>query len=44
MVEAIRHHGGSPAYTEYPGVGHDAWTATYANPEVLTWLFAQRRP
>ena len=22
---------------------HDAWTATYANPELYSWLFAQRR-
>ena len=25
--------------TEYPGVGHDAWTETYANPEIYTWLY-----
>ncbi|MFO1485387.1 MAG: prolyl oligopeptidase family serine peptidase [Verrucomicrobiaceae bacterium] len=29
--------------TIYPGVGHDSWTRTYANPEFWEWLFAQKR-
>lgn len=44
MNEAIKTAGGSPKYTEYPGVGHDCWTQTYANDDVLAWLFAQKRP
>lgn len=28
----------------YEDVGHDAWTRTYAEPELWRWLFAQRRP
>ena len=28
---------------EYPGVQHDSWTATYANPDFYQWLFAQQR-
>lgn len=43
MIEALKAAGGAPKYTEYPGVGHDSWTATYANPDVLAWLFSQRR-
>jgi predicted peptidase len=43
MIEAIRAAGGEPKYTEYPGVGHDSWTTTFENPEVLEWLFKQRR-
>ncbi|MFO0877962.1 MAG: PHB depolymerase family esterase [Gemmataceae bacterium] len=43
MIEAIKKAGGEPKYTEYPGVGHDSWTRTYKNPEVLDWLFAQTR-
>jgi predicted peptidase len=43
MVEAVRKAGGKPGYTEYPGVGHDAWTQTYRNPDVLDWLFAQKK-
>lgn len=43
MVEALKKAGGMPKYTEYPGVGHNSWTQTYANPEVLQWLFGQKR-
>jgi len=43
MVAAIRKAGGAPKITIYPGVGHDSWSATYANPEVMAWLFAQKR-
>ena len=43
MVEAIRAAGGDPKYTEYPGVGHDSWTQTYADPDgVFKWMFEQR--
>jgi predicted peptidase len=43
MIEALKAAGGEPKYTEYPGVGHDSWTATYKNQEFHDWLFAQRR-
>ena len=43
MLAAIKEAGGSPSYTEYPGVSHNSWTATYANRELYTWLFAQKR-
>jgi predicted peptidase len=43
MIEAIKEAGGSPRYTEYPGVGHNSWAATYANRDVYAWLFAQKR-
>jgi predicted peptidase len=43
IVEAIKAAGGAPLYTEYPGVGHDSWTQTYANEENFRWLFQQRR-
>ncbi|PID63795.1 MAG: phospholipase [Gammaproteobacteria bacterium] len=43
MVAALTAAGAAPRYTEYPGVGHDAWTLTYRNAEALEWLFAQRR-
>ncbi len=44
MVAAIEKAGGKPKYTEYPGVQHNSWTQTYADPKVLEWLFAQKRP
>lgn len=43
MVDALRAVGSDVRYTEYPDAEHDSWTATYANPEFYTWLFAQRR-
>jgi len=30
-------------YTEYPACGHDSWTRAYGEPELWTWLVAQRR-
>lgn len=41
MVGAVRAAGGSPKYSELPGVGHDSWTPAYRDPVVLEWLFAQ---
>ena len=43
MVEAVKQAGGSPKYTEYPGVGHNSWSKAYASPSTWEWLFAQRR-
>jgi predicted peptidase len=43
MVKAIEKAGGKPKYTEYKGVGHDSWTQTYRNAEVIDWLFAQKK-
>ncbi|WP_326523226.1 alpha/beta hydrolase-fold protein [Sphingomonas sp.] len=42
-VEAVRACGGTPRLTIYPDTGHDGWTPTYDNPELYTWLLAQRR-
>ncbi len=43
MVAALQQAGGHPGYTEYPGVGHNAWAPAYADLAVLRWLLAQRR-
>ncbi len=32
--------GGHPNYTEYPGVPHNCWDATYSNPELYRWFLA----
>jgi len=37
-VEALRACGGQVKFTLYPGVGHNAWTRTYHNPELFAWL------
>jgi lysophospholipase L1-like esterase len=43
MIAALKQAGGNPLYSEYPGVSHDSWTAAYQEPELLPWLFAQKR-
>lgn len=42
-VEALRAAGGQASLTIYPGVGHDAWTPAYQDPQLLPWLLAQAR-
>jgi predicted peptidase len=44
MVAALKSAGGNPRYTEYPGVGHDAWTPALNDLELFSWLFSQRKP
>lgn len=43
MIAALKAAGGSPKYTEYPGVGHDSWSATYRDPQMYAWLFSQKK-
>jgi predicted peptidase len=43
MINALKTAGGHPRYTEYPNVGHDVWTHAFAEPDLVDWLFAQRR-
>lgn len=43
LCEELRASGGRVTMTIYPGVGHDAWTRTYADPELYRWLLSQRR-
>ena len=42
MIAAVEAAGGSPKYTEFPGVGHNSWTLAYRDSGLLDWLFAQR--
>jgi predicted peptidase len=45
MVRRLEQFGAAPRVTIYPDAGHDAWTPTYANPELYAWLASQaRRP
>lgn len=43
MVNALKACNGNVRLTVYPEAGHDSWTQTYDNPELYTWLLAQRR-
>jgi predicted peptidase len=43
MVHALTASGAKVKYTEYPGVGHNSWDNAYAEPELLPWLFKQKK-
>lgn len=43
MAALMRQLGGLARYTEFPGVGHDAWAPAFARDDLYEWLFAQRR-
>ena len=44
MVETIQKAGGQKVkMTIYPGVRHNSWSQTYANPEIYEWLLQQKR-
>lgn len=43
MVKAIESAGGKVKYTEYPGVNHNSWDNAFAEPELLPWLFSQKK-
>ena len=42
-VAALREAGGSPKYTEAPGVGHNVWDTAFANPDAAIWLLSKHR-
>ena len=42
LVTRLRAAGGDVRFTVYPDAGHDAWTETYATPEVYDWLLSHR--
>jgi predicted peptidase len=44
MVKAIKDAGGEKIkYTEYPGVGHGSWKPAFADPELIKWMFTQKK-
>ena len=43
MVAAVKACGGDVKFTVYPGVGHDSWTQTYANPALYEWFLQHKR-
>jgi len=43
MTAAVRRAGGKVRYTEYQGADHVVWNRAFAEPELLPWVFAQRR-
>lgn len=43
MFDALKKAGSKAELTLYPGVGHNSWTQTYSDPEVIKWLFSQKK-
>jgi predicted peptidase len=43
MVAALKAAKASVKYTLYPDANHNSWDAAFAEPELLSWLFAQRK-
>ena len=43
MVDALKKAGAEPKYTEYEGVGHNSWDKAYADTEMWSWLFSQKK-
>lgn len=42
-IAARRRAGGEPLYTEYAGVDHEVWQWAFTEPELVKWVFKQRR-
>ena len=43
MFEELKRRGADVQYTEYPGVGHNAWDPAYGTAELWTWMLGKRR-
>lgn len=43
MFQVLKASGFDVKYTEYDGVGHDAWDKAYHDPDLWTWLLSHRR-
>lgn len=43
MVEALKQAGASVKFSLYPGANHNSWDPAFAEPDLLPWLFKQRR-
>lgn len=43
MITALQKVGGSVKFTVYPDAGHDSWSQTYENDEVIKWMLEQKR-
>jgi len=38
----MKRRGGNVRYTEYPGVGHNAWDRVYGDANVVHWMLEQK--
>jgi predicted peptidase len=42
-VQKLHDAGGNPKYTEYPSIGHDVWDVAFTEPDIVEWLFSNKR-
>ena len=42
MVDAVKAAKGNVKFTIYPGVGHNSWSKTYANPALYQWFLSHK--
>ena len=43
MADALKANGASVKFTLYPNANHNSWDAAFAEPDLLTWLFSQKK-
>lgn len=43
MVAALKKNGNPVRYTKYAGTGHNSWDQAFSDPELYTWLLAQKK-
>ena len=43
MVDGILEHGGKPNFTLYGKDNHNSWDSAFAEPELLSWLFSNKK-
>lgn len=43
MVAALTKAGARPGFTMYPEVGHFSWLGAFSDPQMMAWLFRQRK-
>lgn len=43
MIQAIKSAGGNPLYSEFPNEEHNIWHLVERTPDLLDWLFKQKR-
>ncbi len=44
LVESLKALGAPVRYTEFPNVGHNAWSPAFAMDAFYEWLFSQKKP
>jgi predicted peptidase len=43
MVKALKDAGANVKFTLYPNANHNSWDPAFAEPDLLSWLFAQKK-